>query len=69
MSQKGRIIRYCEVHGSITGLEAVENLGIMRLPARIMEIKEDGEHKVTTIWEDGVNRWGDKTRYARYFID
>lgn len=69
MSQKSRILRYVEIHGSITGLEALENLGIMRLPARILEIKEEGEHSVTKIMEDGQNRWGDKTRYARYFIE
>lgn len=69
MSQTSRIILYCERFGSITSKEAMDDLGIMRLSARIMEIKEDGHHTVTKIMEDGENRWGDKTRYARYFID
>lgn len=69
MSQAKRIIAYIERHGSITSKEAMDDLGIMRLSARMLEIGTDGEHTVSKIMEDGENRWGDKTRYARYFID
>lgn len=65
MTQKERIRKYLDDFGSITKLEAMRDLGIMRLEARIWEMVRAGE-PIITDWETGKNRYGDKTRYARY---
>jgi len=43
MTQKERISKYLDDFGSITPLEAMRDLGIMRLGARIWEMIRDGE--------------------------
>ena len=61
------IVNYLANHRGITQAEAISALGCYRLSARIAELKERG-YLVERVWEDGVNRFGAKTRYARYFI-
>jgi len=65
MTQKERIRKYLDDFGSITPLQAMADLGIMRLGARIWEMVRAGE-PIVTEWETGHNRYGQATRYARY---
>ena len=65
MTQKERIRKYLDDFGSITPLEAMADLGIMRLGARIWEMIRDGEPIVRETVR-GVNRYGQTTRYAKY---
>jgi len=65
MTQKERIRKYLDDFGSITPLQAMADLGIMRLGARIWEMVRAGE-PIITEWETGQNRYGQATRYARY---
>lgn len=65
MKQKDRILRHLEDQGSITQWEAIRDYGIMRLGARIWDLKHDG-HNIVTERETSVNRYGEKTAYARY---
>jgi len=65
MTQKERISKYLDDFGSITPLEAMRDLGIMRLGARIWEMIRDGE-KIIRETESSKNRYGQVTRYARY---
>lgn len=67
MSQCERIVQYINQHGSITPLEAVNDLGCMRLASRITDLKQRGVNVISE-WEEGKNRRGEKTRYKRYFI-
>lgn len=67
MGQKEQIIEYCQEHGSITPMEAVNNLGCMRLAARMAEIRENG-WSVTAQRVEGRNRNGRKVYYMRYSI-
>ena len=67
IKQKDRIRRHLERYGSITAVEALSEYGIMRLASRISDLRKGG----VTIERDmvhGVNRFGEKTCYARYFI-
>lgn len=51
--------------GSITPVQAMKDLGVMRLAARISDLEAEGwqiEHERET----GENRYGEKTTYARY---
>ena len=65
MKQKDRILRHLEDQGSITQWEAIRDYGIMRLGARIWDLKHDG-HNIVTERETSVNRYGERTAYARY---
>lgn len=65
MTQKERIRKYLDDFGSITPLEALRDLGIMRLGARIWEMIREGEPIIRET-ETSQNRYGQTTRYARY---
>ena len=65
MTQKERIRKYLDDFGSITPMEAMSDLSIMRLAARISEMVRSGE-PIITEWETSQNRYGQSTRYARY---
>lgn len=60
---------YINEFGSITPLEAMADLGIMRLASRISEMKAAGALIISET-EHGINRRGKPTHYKRYkFID
>ena len=65
MNQEKRVLDYMEEFGSITALEALRDLGIMRLASRISDLKGRG-YNIVMEYERGVNRYGEKTKYARY---
>ena len=65
MTQKQMILRYMEDHGSISTMEAYNDLGITRLAARISEMITDG-HRIAKETETSFNRFGDKVSYTRY---
>ncbi len=67
MSQNDKVLEYMERHGSITQKEAYDAFGCFRLGARIAELKERGI-VIDRMLEEGVNRVGEKTRYARYWL-
>ena len=68
MSQTEMIIAYLEKYGSITHAEAAASLGCYRLSARIWELKRRGV-RIKRRMEEGMNRFGGRTRYARYFVE
>ena len=67
MNDCERIVADCREHGSITQMEATRELGNTRLGARIWDLKHRG-YEVTDVWETGTDRFGDATRYKRYFV-
>lgn len=67
-TQKAKILRYLKEHGSITPVDALREFGCMRLAPRISDLKEDG-YKIQAVSESATNRYGDKVRYARYYLD
>lgn len=61
-----RILQYMEQHGSITSLEAFEDLRIVRLASRIHDLKEMGydiRKSTEHYFHDGIY-----THYARYSL-
>lgn len=66
-TQCERIIKYIEDFGSITSLDAMKDLGVMRLASRINDIKKMG-YVIKAITEKGKNRYQEPTHYTRYFI-
>ena len=65
MTQTERILRHLTDYGSITQGEALQEYGIMRLASRVNDLRKAGTPIITECVE-GVNRYGEKTRYARY---
>ena len=60
--------KYIEDFGSITTLEAFAELGIVRLGARISEMRKDGLN-ITDKQECVKNRYGEKCYIKRYFLE
>lgn len=67
MTQRDRIMRHIHDYGSITGLEAVTEYGIMHLASRICEMREDGI-PISGVMETSKNRYGEPVSYKRYSL-
>lgn len=67
MTQCERVVKYMEDFGSITSMEAVVDLGIMRLASRICDLSKQG-YQIERVMETGKNRYGESTNYARYSL-
>lgn len=67
MTQRERIIRYLDENGSITALEAVRELGILQLSARLVELERQGI-RFRKESESSLNRYGEKVYYTRYSL-
>lgn len=67
LTQCERILRHFKDYGSITSLEAMQEYGIMRLASRISDLKRLG-YVISVATENGKNRYGEKTSYARYSL-
>lgn len=68
MNQKQRIIKYITDFGSITSLEAMRDLGITQLGARIDGLQKDG-YTFKKEWERAKNRYGEDVDYKRYSLE
>lgn len=65
MTQAHRVLDYLDEKGSITQLEALQELGVMRLASRISDLRKQGY----PIKSDVVvvkNRFGESCRIKRY---
>lgn len=67
MVQRERILRYLNDNGSITALEAVRELGILQLSARLVELENMG-YKFDKKREHSTNRYGERVDYIRYSL-
>jgi hypothetical protein len=68
LTQCNLILSHLREHGSITPLEAMREYGIMRLGARVWDLKKQG-YKISMSRESGLNRYGESTSYARYTLN
>lgn len=68
MPHKEMILSHLKAHGSITALEAINEYGILRLGARIYDLKSAG-WPIKTDMETSKNRFGVPVRYARYSLE
>lgn len=67
-TQNARILDYLEKHNSITQLEALQELGVMRLASRVSDLKRKGVD-ITSTTETVVNRYGEKCKIKRYSLN
>ena len=68
MTQNDKILRHFRDIGCITPMEAMAQYGIMRLCARIIELKRLG-YPIHTQMVYGKNRYGEPTRWASYRLE
>ena len=65
MTQCERLLEYLNKHDSITQIEALNELGIMRLASRVSELNRQGyniQSKMIVV----KNRWGESCCIASY---
>lgn len=67
-NQKNRVLNHLQDGKFLNQLVATKDLGILRLPARICELRQEG-HFIKTIMRDVHNRFGEKTRVANYILE
>lgn len=63
---RNRVLDYILEFGSITTRDAFIDLGCTRLSEYIRQLRLTYDIDDTT--ETGINRYGEKTHYKRYFI-
>lgn len=67
MTQTEMVKQYMKDFGSISQAEAFTDLGVMRLAARIADLRNEGVSIIVES-ETSKNRYGEKVTYARYRI-
>ena len=65
LTQGMKVLNYLWQFGSITPVDALRDLGVMRLAARIGELEAEGI-QIIHERETGENRLGEKVTYSRY---
>ena len=66
MTQIGKVVQHLERYGHITSLEAYNLYGIMRLSARINDIRRKYGYKLRAELVCGKNGDGSRVRYSMY---
>ena len=67
-TQAERVLDYIEEFGSITQLDALNDLGVMRLASRISDLKKLG-YPITSSVEAVKNRYGENCYIKRYGLE
>lgn len=68
MTQCERILKFMKDHGSINPMQAMKDLGVMRLAARVADLKKAG-YKISRRTVTGRNRYGEPVSYAEYRLE
>lgn len=67
MTQNDRVLQYIREFGSITQLEALQDLGVMRLASRVSDLRRQGV-KIVSKTEAVKNRYGEVCHIKRYSL-
>ena len=67
-TQNKRILDYINEFGSITQLDALKDLGVMRLASRISDLRKQG-YSIISKREAVENRYGEKCYIKRYSLE
>ena len=67
-TQCDRILKYMNDFGSITQLQAIADLGCMRLASRVSDLRKRG-YPIRKRMVTGKNRYAEKTNYAEYYME
>ena len=66
-TQNQRILEYMRKNGSITQVEALRDIGVMRLASRVSDLRRLG-YDIASRTEYVNNRYGEKCRIKRYSL-
>lgn len=64
-TQAQKVLDYIRQFGSITQLDAIRDLGVMRLAARVADLKRQG-YCIISEQDTVMNRFGEPCYVARY---
>lgn len=67
-TQEQRVLNYMQNVGAISSLDAIRELGILRLGARIFTLRKRG-YNILGRTRTATNRFGDKVHYTEYFLE
>ena len=68
MTQCERVLEYMKDFGSITPLDAMQDIGCMRLAARIADLREMG-YAIGRRMKTSKNRYGNPISFAEYYLE
>ena len=67
-TQCEKVLEYMRQFGSITQLEALADIGCMRLASRISDLRQQGVAIGRRI-KTSKNRYGDSVSFAEYYLE
>lgn len=67
-TQCERVLEYMKQFGSITSIQAMQDLGCMRLASRVNDLKKSG-YPIGSRTKTGKNRYGDPVSYSEYYLE
>ena len=68
LTQRKVVLNHIKKHKKgISSMEAFENFGATRLSAIIFCLREKG-YDIETVMVDGKDRYGNRSRFARYYL-
>ena len=68
MTQCERVLKYMRDFGSINPRQAMTDLGVMRLAARVSDLKKAGHH-ISRRMVSSKNRYGEAVSFAEYKLE
>lgn len=68
MTQKEEVLLYLQQNGSMTRLEAMSELGILNVTARIADLRKEG-HKIKAKMIAVKNKFGRTVQYADWTLE
>lgn len=66
-TQCEKVLAYMRQFGSITQLEALSDIGCMRLASRISDLRQQG-YAIGRRIKTGKNRYGESVSFAEYYL-
>lgn len=66
-TQCDKVLAYMKQFGSITQLEALSDIGCMRLASRISDLRRQG-YAIGRRIKTGKNRYGESVSFAEYYL-
>ncbi len=67
-TQCDKVLAYMKQFGSITQLEALSDLGCMRLASRISDLRQQGI-AIGRRMKTSKNRYGEDVHFAEYYLE
>lgn len=67
MTKTQAVLDWLKTGAGISSMEAIKNFGATRLSAIIFNLRKRG-YNIETVMVDGRDRFGNPTRFARYYL-